>query len=256
MKKHQTIILWVASFLVVFLVGYFNSVTSPFAPLSGTIGLQGHKLSYRFERKAVADTVTRVIFRSDNLKAEGFIRFIAPHDTVAPVPLKKDNTTLTGFLPRFPIGSVVKYEAVIYAEGDTVVVPAKGFEGTTFFGKVPRQLSGTLVVLMIFGILFAMRATLETARPVKHLRRFTLIAGSCFFLYGIVLEPLVLSYKIGAVGHRIVQPQEIFSTLGISLALIWAVTSAFVFSKKFAEISLYAATGITILLFLLLYSPV
>ena len=46
----QSIILWISAILITFLFGYFNSVTNNDFPISGTIGIDGQKVTYKFEK--------------------------------------------------------------------------------------------------------------------------------------------------------------------------------------------------------------
>ncbi len=48
--KKEPIILWVASIVITFLIGYFPTLTNKDYPISGTFGIEGEKVSYRFEK--------------------------------------------------------------------------------------------------------------------------------------------------------------------------------------------------------------
>ena len=50
----QSFILWISAFVITFLVGFIQNRTSPSYPISGTVGIEGQKVSY-FLKKVFRD---------------------------------------------------------------------------------------------------------------------------------------------------------------------------------------------------------
>ena len=75
MKMKQNIILWLGAIVITFLSGYVESVTSPDYPITGTIGIDGKKLSYKLDKTATPEEGLDIILRTDIDSLTGQLEF-------------------------------------------------------------------------------------------------------------------------------------------------------------------------------------
>ena len=61
----QQIILWISSIVLTFLTGYFYSVTRDDFPVTGTIGIEGKKVSYYLPKVYYGKDTMKIVLRSD-----------------------------------------------------------------------------------------------------------------------------------------------------------------------------------------------
>ena len=46
----QNIILWIAAAIILFVVAYYKTLTSDYYPLSGSFGIEGEKVTFKFDK--------------------------------------------------------------------------------------------------------------------------------------------------------------------------------------------------------------
>ena len=63
--KKEIIILWLASLVIVFLAVYISNILDEDYPITSTFGIEGKKVSYRFEKVHYGNGDYNVIIRTD-----------------------------------------------------------------------------------------------------------------------------------------------------------------------------------------------
>jgi hypothetical protein len=113
--KKQIIILWIASFVIVFMAAYIANIIDKDYPITSTFGIDGKKVSYRFEKVHYGKDDFKIIIRTDVAELTGkvFWKNFGEQDWQSK-DLKKSNLILfediPGLKPDHKLNSVVVIE--------------------------------------------------------------------------------------------------------------------------------------------------
>ena len=80
--KKEIIILWLASFVIVFLAVYISNIIDEDYPITSTFGIDGKKVSYRFEKVHYGKDDYKIIIRTDVTDLTGKLFWKSNGDTV------------------------------------------------------------------------------------------------------------------------------------------------------------------------------
>ena len=250
--KNQ-IILWSASIILTFLIGYFKAVTSTYYPLTGTFGIEGKKVSYKLDKLSFDKILYRNIIISDVSGLSGKI-----------VMLNQDNQTeinmigidkgLAGEIPALKPGKKLFYKIKLSYDKNTYDIPEKGFVSLTFWGKIPSAVKGIYLLLLYGGLLLSIRSGMELFNKNKFLKKFAFTTSTFFILNTILVSPLYNSYKLGAINKYVPSFADLFESALIIITLVWIGGTVLLFFKKYILITTISAGIITVILFFLLPS--
>jgi len=250
--KNQ-IILWSASALLAFLLGYIKAVTNINYPVTGTFGIEGKKVSYKLDKISFDKTSYRNIIIGDVSGLGGKI-----------VMLNQDNQTeinmigidkgLAGEIPALKPGKKLFYKIKLSYDKNTYDIPEKGFVSLTFWGKIPSAVKGIYLLLLYGGLLLSIRSGMELFNKNKFLKKITFITCSFFILNTILVNPLYNSYKLGAINNFVPAFNDLFEPALIFITLVWIIGTIILFFKKYILITTISAGIITVILFFLLPS--
>ena len=98
--KNKFVILWLASLIIVFLASYISNIFDADYPITSTIGIEGKKVSYRFEKISFGKDDYKFILRTDIKDLDGKLFWKSKSDTIwHHEQLIKSNLVLTGNIP-------------------------------------------------------------------------------------------------------------------------------------------------------------
>lgn len=268
----QNIILWTSAILITFLFGYFNSVTNNDFPISGTIGIDGQKVTYKFEKVYGIDENKNnnyeIFIRTDNKNLSGRIEWQNVKENnsannnkwnVVKLNYDEQKNYLIGIIPEQKPLTEIEYKVFIeyynreQQKNITKQIPSDTILRTEFIGFVPYSISSAFWFTMYFGLVLAVRIALEFFSKINLIKKFTLFAVIAFVINGLVLNPLKITYELNAVGKEVLPLGTIYPLKGIALSLLWILIMVLIFNaKKIKEIALGSGI-VTLILFLILY---
>ncbi len=269
----QSIILWTSAIIITFLFGYFNSITNNNFPITGTIGIDGKKVTYKFEKIYGIDENKEVNYeifiRTENKNLNGRIEwrniktvnYSQSNFNWNVVKLNYDNEKnyLIGIIPDQRPRIEIEYKVYLeYYDTNqqkyvTKQIPSNTTLRTKFIGSVPNSISSAFWFTMLFGLLLAVRIALEFFKEKTIIKKLTLFAVISFVINGLVLNPLKITYELNVVGKEVLPIGTIYPFNGIILSLLWIIIMILIFNtKKIKEIALGSGI-VTLLLFLILY---
>ncbi len=250
---HKTIILWLGAVIITFLTGYIYNLTDKTYPVSGTIGVNGQKVSYMFEKIHYGPHPFKVIIRTDNPRISGLILWQPEADKGRwlVVDMVNEEKILKGEIPfQLPLKQIhyrvsVADETKEYQLAGGVSIPL------TFYGKVPKPvkfLNGFLVYLILF---LSVRTGLEAFNKNQKIKKFSFITVSATLLFTAMIHPLYLSYKFGYINNQIPPIDNLFPAYSILILFVWILFTVIHFKVKNPKP--FAATSmlITIAVYLL-----
>ena len=192
--KKETIILWLVSFVIVFLTVYISNIIDKDYPITSTFGIEGKKVSYRFEKVHFGKEDYNIIIRTDIPELAGKLFWKSEVDTNwHSKELKKSELILSETIPSLRPAKKVDYYIELYYNDKKHVIPESQKVSLTFFGKIPIAANYLKYLILYMGLVLAVRTGLEffnNGVKAKKFGVFTLI----LFLTLIALDKSFISF--------------------------------------------------------------
>ncbi|RPI64703.1 MAG: hypothetical protein EHM44_02810 [Ignavibacteriales bacterium] len=242
MKKNN-IILWIAAFVITFLTIYLSNLLDSDYPLSGTFGIDGKKISYRFEKSHYGNDDFNTIIRTDVNELTGKIFWKSDEDTIwQSVQMEKSNMLLSASIPSLKPEKKLIYFAELHHNDKKYILPDNQKVELTFFGKIPIVINVLEHLLFYIGLIFVVRTGLEYFNDGKNSKKFGVLASIVFLTLIALINPLFLTYKYGFMNSSIPPISRLFLLSDFSIFFLWIVTSVLIFrSEKFKILPLLSA---------------
>lgn len=242
MKKNN-IILWIVSLVITFLTIYFSNLLDKDYPLSGTFGIDGKKVSYRFEKSHYGNDDFKTIIRTDVNDLAGTLYWKLSVDTNwHSVQMEKSDLLLSATIPPSKPEQVLIYFAELYHKDKKYVIPDNQKVDLTFFGKIPIVVTVFDYLLLYLGLILVIRTGLEYFNDNRNSKKFGVLAAIVFLTLIALINPLFLTYKFGFMNSSIPPINRLFLLSDLSIFFIWIITLVLIFrSEKFKILPLLSA---------------
>lgn len=234
MKKNN-IILWAAAFVITFLTIYLSNLLDNDYPLSGTFGIDGKKISYRFEKSHYGNDEFNTIIRTDINELTGKILWKSDKDTIwQSVQMEKSDLLLSASIPSLQPENKLIYFAELYHKDTKYIIPDNQKVELTFFSKIPVVVNILEHLLFYLGLILVVRTGLEYFNNGKNSKKFGVLAAIVFLTLIALINPLFLTYKFGFMNSSIPPINRLFLISDFSIFFLWIVTLVLIFrSEKF-----------------------
>lgn len=198
-KSTKNILLWVFSILFTLGVVYYQRVTGPTHPKSGSIVIGGQTIDFKLLRSHGGTGAAPVTLKVNDTTISAVLTFkrYKSNDHWTRIMMNRMGDTLIDSLPHQQPAGKVMYLVSLRKEGKSypltqspVILRFKG--AVPLFVLIPHILFMFLV--MLFGVRAAMEA-MTKGEETKFYLGFTLI---CLVLGGLILGPIVQKYAFGA----------------------------------------------------------
>lgn len=252
MNKKQIFILWLASTVITFLTGYVESVTNENYPVSGTIGIEGKKLSYKFDKTATHEKGLDIILRTDvdSLTGQFEYKIAGTNSGWKGNPLEVSDKTLK---INFYIQKNIKqlnYRVRIFSKDKDILLQDKNRPVLlNVKGKVPGMINSFFYMLLFGGLLLGTRTGLEYFNDKQRIKKLSLLTAILYCSAIIIFLPLKKIYELQALGNKIIPFNELIDVALLLILVLWIIEVILVFNTKhYKTISLTAAV-LSIILF-------
>jgi hypothetical protein len=248
--KNQ-IILWLGSLVVIFLIGYINSITDKDYPVTGTFGIEGYKVSYKLDKVTHEKLIYKNIVISDIKGISGKIIWLRDDERFETEMIEIDRG-LTGEIPILKPGQKINYKIVLEYTDKTYEIPKNDFVTLTFWGNIPPAVKILHFILLYGGLLLAIRSAFELFNQNKNLKKYIFTTSALFLILTIIINPLRNSYKLGALNNYVPPVLELLEPIYLILSLLWITGTVLIFSGKYKRTVAVITTFATIIIFFLL----
>jgi hypothetical protein len=250
--KIEIIILWLASFIIVFLAVYISNIIDEDYPITSTFGIEGKKVSYRFEKIHYGTEDFKVIIRTDVPELTGTLYWKSKTDSDWRFKeLKKSELILSANIPVLKPTQKIDYYIELNHRNKNFVLPENQKVSLTFFGKIPVVVNVLEFLLIYLGLIAAVRTGLEFFNNGFKAKAFGFFTLIIFLTLIALINPLYLTYKYGYMNSAIPPIGNLFLVSDLIIFILWIVTVVALFkSKKFKAAPLFSAV-ITLLIFIL-----
>jgi len=247
----KEVILWISGIVIALLVGYLNAVKSEDYPVSGTVGIEGRKVSYLFPKYHYGDDSLLIRVRADLTHIDGELLWKrkGSNEEFKRIKMLKEGGFLVGKIMPLPPKTVIEYCVKLYSEGriNELTLPEGGAVTVGFKNKIPKSLSTTAFLTLYGGLLLALRAGLEIFNVRKRIKMFSIFTFISFLLNKIVLSPVIISINENAIGVKVLPPSVLFPPLNLVLPLVWLLSLILIFITRYGREAVLSATVITLL---------
>jgi hypothetical protein len=250
MKKK--FILWSGAILITFLAGYLHSVSDKYYPVTGTIGIEGEKTSFKFDKVHREDGSYKILVRTEKKGVSGEVlwRRLEAEEWKR-LPLINEGTNLYALIPDMEAEAEILYKVVLNYNEKKYSLP--GPVKLIYYGKV-HPIVNFLFYFTLFGaLLLSVRTGLEYFNPVPKVGTYTIFTTIFFFLFTIAVNPLKLSYELEAINQKVLPITRLFTIQSLSLLSLWILAMIIIFSsRKRSKIAALIFSILTIIIYLLI----
>ena len=265
MKKN--IILWLGTVIITFLAGYMHNIIGPDYPVSGTIGVEGKMLTFKFDKKYRGNDNYNVFVRSDvnNIKAFLLWKNVSANDysgsplnnKISPIwqrQLMTDSgSIILGKIPPHNPGERVTYRVELNYNGKQYFLPEDKPFVIMFLGHVNPGIMQIFYFVLFGGLIFAVRTGLETFNDKPRLGLYSIFTLIFFFLYTICVVPLKRTYELNALNHFIPQINSLITYQSISLFLLWIIGLTLIFNFRGNKIIPLVISSLTLIIYIFIH---
>lgn len=227
----ESIILWLSSLIIVFLLSYFKSVFGEYYPVTGTFSIDGQKVSYKLDKIEFGDSY-KLLVRTDYEDLKGQVIVNSDKVNNYTIELKKNDKILFTEISKKIVGSNFSYSLILKGKNKVYRIPQEGETKFTFFGKIPKMLNWLYVLFLYSGLILIIRSGLEQFKTNRRTKKFLVITSTVLLTFLMMINPLYLSYKYEYINRSIPPIQNLFPISLLIITILWIGITVFVFLSK------------------------
>jgi hypothetical protein len=229
----QNIILWTAAFIIIFLSGFLQSISSPYYPVSGTFGIEGKKVSYKLDRVHYGKELYKILIRIDIKGLHGKIEFRPKGEgNWNEVPLISEKDILYGTMPVQKTGTEAEYRVVLFHSGKNYYLPSEKPILIKFFGKISPFVNALYYLTLFAGLILSTRTGLDFFNEHEKIKKLSLITAAILFANALIASPLRKTYELNAIGNNVLTITQIFPAGNLVLFALWMTAVIIIFNIK------------------------
>ena len=242
--------------MVTVLAAYYQRVTGPTYPLSGTISFQGENIDFRFDRShgGADDAAVRLQVRDTNATATLCWRRFKTDDEWSEEPMTKEGDDLVGRLPWQPPAGKVIYFVRLRSDTEVMLVPTREPVVMRFKGEVPTAILIVHIVTMFGAMLCSTRAGLEAFRESARPSRIVIWTLALLFTGGFILGPIVQKYAFDAYWTGWPWGSDLTDNKTLVALVAWIIAFFGLRSQRRSRFWIFFASLVTLLVFLIPHS--
>jgi hypothetical protein len=249
----QSIILWTAAVIIIFLAGYSRNTTSQEYPVNGTITLTYTELSFSFDRVFRGKGDYTVWLAGESKGLNGVLEWRDKQDAVSwnSANLISKDDILSAVIPHHSPLNRIEYRVKLFDNGKTVLVPQSANVTLLFLGQVPSQIMMFYYITLFAGLILALRTALEVFRESPKIKMYTIFTLISFFSFAWIFSPVKKGCELGMIGGTKIAPiNQLFSSGSVLLFLLWVAALILIFNTRKPKLWAVCSSIITLVIFL------
>ncbi len=252
----KIIMFWVIAFLITAGSAYYQRITGPTYPKSGTITFQGKDIKYKFDRSC--DTSKNVVVKLENIDPtiKGVVEYkrFKTDDDKTIVEMKNDNGVLSAEFPsakdrhyRIP-AQKFEYKVLLVKDDQKTELPQQPIV-LRYKGDVPMIILLIHVIVIFSAMLVSTRAGLEFFNSKPNFKKLSIWALAIMTLGGMVLGPIVQKYAFGELWTGIPFGIDLTDNKTLIAWVAWVVAAVASFRSKNPGRWVLGAALVTLIIF-------
>lgn len=253
-NKFRTIALWTIAVIITILSAYFQRITGPTYPLSGSDLFQGKDVFYKFPRSCNLNEPceVKVQVTDESLKGVLLWKRYKTNDEYSFVNMENKDGHLIGFLPEQNImAAKLEYKVRVIGNNTETTLPPVVIR---FKGEVPAPVLFIHIILIFTAMLVSTRAGLEFFVKDGKLKKFTFWALGLMTVGGMILGPIVQKYAFGEYWTGIPFGIDLTDNKTLIAWIAWIVATVMIFKSKKPGYWVLGAALVTLIVFLIPHS--
>jgi hypothetical protein len=253
--KKLSIVLWIIAFIITTFTAYYQRVTGPTYPISGSVSFTGKDIFYKFNRSSSSNenSIIKLQVTDDKLQGVLLWKRFNTNDELTRVEMKNESGVLTGELPKQPPAGKLQYFIRVIGPNTEVNVPKEPVL-MRFKGDIPFIILVLHVLMMFAAMLFSTRTGLEIFRKEPNYKKFAFGTLGLLTLGGLILGSMVQKYAFGEYWTGIPFGFDLTDNKTLIAWLSWIVTIIMIYRSGKAKYWVLGAAIITIVIFLIPHS--
>lgn len=252
-KKWVSVLLWVLAFLLSVSIAVYQRLTGPTHPVRAHETINGKTISYKLLRSHTAFEKLPVTIEAqdENIKAWLSYKRFKTADEWTEIEMTRGGEFLKGEIPGQPSAGKVEYTVRVQVDDKSKLINNGQSIVARFKGAVPSSYLIIHVILMFFGILFAVRTALETLRKDGNYSWMVNWTLGILFVGGMILGPIVQKYAFDDLWTGFPFGYDLTDNKVLIAVIFWV--AAF-FLKKKSKWWVLAAAVIMLIIYLIPHS--
>ncbi|MEJ5301865.1 MAG: hypothetical protein HPY80_06580 [Bacteroidales bacterium] len=195
----QSILLWVAAFIIMLASATYQRLTGPTHPKRGQVEIDGQTIRFRLLRSQENNDNAKISIKVTDTAIHGIYKFkrLGVEEEWDGGILQRQGDELVGFLPKQPAAGKLEYRVTLSKNGQNYPLTDEPIV-IRFKGTVPLYILIPHIFFMFFGMMFSMRTGLEALFKGARTYRYTLITLIFLIIGGMIFGPLVQKFAFGA----------------------------------------------------------
>ncbi len=200
MKMKSSGSLWIIAFFVTVATAYFQRITGPTYPVTGSIHFKDAEVKFNLPRSHDTGTYASFHVTTSDTVVQGLVewKMYKSSGNWNRVAMVRDSIGLKAGLPDQPPAGKLEYRVILTRADEAAVIPAEDTVVIRFKGSVPIAILIVHIVAMFAAMLFAARAGLEFFGDGSRLRSLIYSTMTLTVIGGFVLGPVVQHYAFEA----------------------------------------------------------
>lgn len=245
----ESLILWLSSLVIVFLLSYFKSVFGEYYPISSTFSVNGQKVSYKLDKFEFGDSY-KLMIRSDYKNLEGEVVINSEKVENYSIKLDYDKDLFSAEINKKEVGEKFNYYLQLKSEYKIYRIPSNEDVNFIFFGRIPKMINWLYIIFLYTGLVMIIRSGLEIFKTNRRTKNFLVLTSIVLLTFIMMINPLYLSYKFDYINKSIPPIRNLFPLNLLIIVAIWIGTTVYVFLKKKDKPIVLIASIICLLIYL------
>lgn len=253
---HRTILKWVLAAAITAAAAYYQRVTGPSYPLTGTVPIAGDQIPYRFDRSHGGDDDHLVQVPVGDAEVSGVLLWkrYKTADEWRQVGMIRRGGLLVAALPHQPPAGKLEYRVMLEGSNERVVAPAEQPVVIRFKGDVPLSILIPHVIIIFLAMLFSTRTGLECFSASPNLKKLTMWTLGLLVVGGMILGPIVQRYAFGAFWTGFPFGTDLTDNKVLVALIAWVTATVALFKSKKPARWVLAAAIILLVVYLVPHS--
>jgi len=253
MKK--TVQFWVIAILSTLAFAYYQRVTGPTYPITGSANLNGHEIKYKLERSHSSSSDYRLEIETGDPSVSGVLKYKKFNTKEEYTEVKMEgNEKLTADLPAQQALGKLDYQITLSRDNSSVQIPADKPLTIRFKDDVPTWLLIPHIFAMFFAMMLSNRTGLEFFNKEPQLEKLAIWTIIALFIGGFVLGFMMNGFAFGEVwggwpfGHDVTDNKTQVAFIA------WLIAFYFIKKKKNAKLAVLLAALVMIAIYIIPHS--
>ncbi len=251
-----SIIFWIIAFIITAISAYYQRITGPTYPLSGSTSFMGKDVFFKFDRSCSSNENCQVKVQTTDDKIQGVILWkrYKTNDELSRIEMKNENGILAGEIPKQPPAAKLQYFVRIIGANTETKIPVEEPVIIRFKGDIPLPFLVLHIVVMFAAMLFSTRTGLEVLRKEPNFKKLAFYTIGLLTLGGMILGPIALKYAFGIYWEGIPFGFDITDNKTLIAWIVWIITVVMLYKSKKPKYWVAGAALVTLIVFLIPHS--